>query len=166
MRSTLPPPHGMSTGDPPRSVFRPPTRLGHPLGRPESPLRAKIKSGNQKKIDFPHPTSYMYEPRGYVYEVGFFAHYSNQRRPTAMAPAQWHGGALSPLCAPMAPLWQRWQPIFRPLGSQYHARTPRRLCALSRPCAPSGAERTGRNRHLRTSHVPNLAFSGNGDEKK
>ena len=56
-------------------------------------LRAKIKGGNQKKIDFPHPTSYMYEPRGYVYEVGFFVRYSSQRWPMAIAPAQWHVGA-------------------------------------------------------------------------
>ena len=47
--------HGMSTGGVGKSGCRPPTRAGHPLGCPESPLRAKIKSGNQKKSTSPTP---------------------------------------------------------------------------------------------------------------
>ena len=77
----------MSTGGVGESGCRPPTRAGHPLGCPESPLRAKIKSGNQKKIDFPHPTSYMYEPRGYVYEVGFFSYLTAWMAPLGQRPA-------------------------------------------------------------------------------
>ena len=96
--------HGISTGDPPRSGCRPPTRLGHPLGRPESPLRAKIKSGNQKKIGFPHPTSYMYEPRGCVHEIGIFARYSSQRRTATYAPVQRNTGARPPRSAHPGPL--------------------------------------------------------------
>ncbi len=138
----------MSTGGVGESGCRPPTRAGHPLGCPESPLRAKIKSGNQKKIDFPHPTSYMYEPRGCVYEVGFFVRYSSQRWPMAIAPAQWHvgcGGAPSPLCAPIAPFWRRRQPIFARSGRKT-APAPPAVCAHSaapaRPLAPKGREGT------------------------
>ena len=66
-------------------------------------------TNSKKKNRLFHPTSYMYEPRGYVYEVGFFARYSSQRWLTAMTPGQWHVGAPhSPLCAPRAPFWQRW----------------------------------------------------------
>ena len=73
-------PHGISTGDPLRSAPRPHNRPAHSLGRPERPLQAPNKSGKQKKIEFPHPTSCMYELRGYVYEVEIFARYSRQRR--------------------------------------------------------------------------------------
>ena len=74
------PRHGISTGDPLRSAPRPHNRAARSLGRPERPLQAPSKSGNQKKIGFPHLTSYMYELRGYVYEVKIFARYSRQRR--------------------------------------------------------------------------------------
>ena len=109
----------------------------------------------------------MYEPRGYVYEVGFFARYSSQRWLTAMAPGQWHVGAPhSPLCAPRAPFWQRWWPIFRPLGSQNRARTPRRLCALRSRSAPAEARTTGSNRLACSRCVPTFSRGGFGTEKK
>ena len=57
--------HGISTGDPLRSAPRPHNRSARSLGRPERPLQAPSKSGNQKKIEFPHPTSSMYELRGH-----------------------------------------------------------------------------------------------------
>ena len=109
----------------------------------------------------------MYEPRGYVYEVGFFARYSSQRWLTAMAPGQWHVGAPhSPLCAPRAPFWQRWWPISRPLGSQNRARTPRRLCALRSRSAPAEARTTGSNRLPCSRCVPTFSRGGFGTEKK
>ena len=136
----------MSTGGVGKSGCRPPTRAGHPLGCPESPLRAKTKSGNQKKIDFPHSTSYMYEPRGYVYEVGFFVRYTSQRWPTAKAPAQWHVGAPLRRSA-------RQKPLSGGVGSRFFARSVRKtapappaVCAHSaapaRPLALKGREGT------------------------
>ena len=53
----------------------------------------------------------MYEPRGYVYEVGFFVRYSSPRDPTAIAPAQWHAGAplrRSARQGPLVPPVIRW----------------------------------------------------------
>ena len=55
--------HGISTGDPLRSAPRPHNRPARSLGRPERPLQAPSKSGNQKKIGFPHLTSHMVHVR-------------------------------------------------------------------------------------------------------
>ena len=76
------------------------------------------------------------------------------------------GGAPSPVFSPRAPLWQRWQPIFRPLGSQNRARTPRRLCALRSRSAPAEARTTGSNRPACTRCVPTFSRGGFGTEKK
>jgi len=93
--------HGISTGDPLRSAPRPHNPVAHSLGRPEWPLRAPSKSGKQKKIEFPHPTSYMYEPRGYVYEGRFFSCYSWKRRPSARGLARTRASPRP--CAPARP---------------------------------------------------------------
>ena len=76
------------------------------------------------------------------------------------------GGAPSPVCSPRAPLWQRWQPIFRPLGSPNRARTPRRLCALRSRSAPAEARTTGSNRLACSRCVPTFSRGGFGTEKK
>ena len=77
----------------------------------------------------------MYEPRGYVYEVGFFAHCSNQRCPPAIVPAQWHVGAPPRRSA-------RQGPLSSSAGSRFFARSGRKtapappaVCALSAAAA-------------------------------
>ena len=81
------PRHGISTGDPLRSAPRPHNRPARSLGRPERPLQAPSKSGNRKKIEFPHPTSYMYELRGYVDEGRFFSYPTAWLAPFGQHPA-------------------------------------------------------------------------------
>ena len=76
------------------------------------------------------------------------------------------GAPHSPLCAPRAPFWQRWWPIFRPLGSQNRARTPRRLCALRSRSAPAEARTTGSTRPACSRCVPTFSRGGFGTEKK
>ena len=121
-----------------------------------------------KKIDFSTPPRTCTSRGGRCTRADFSLHYSSLRRPTTAAPAQQQhvGAPPRPLCEPRAAFGKHLWRIYRPLGSKNSARAPRRLCALSRPGAPSDAERTGRNRHLRTRHVPNLACNPNGDEKK
>ena len=88
----------------------------------------------------------MYEPRGYVYEVGFFVRYSSPRDPTAIVPAQWHAGAPLRRSA-------RQGPLYGSVGSRFFARSgrntapaPPAVCAHSaapaRPLAPKGREGT------------------------
>ena len=88
----------------------------------------------------------MYEPRGYVYEVGFFVRYSSPRDPTAIFPAQRHAGA------PLRRSARQW-PRYGSVGSRFFARSgrntapaPPAVCAHSaapaRPLAPKGREGT------------------------
>jgi len=132
---------------------------------------ASIRPGGTnslKKIDFSTPPRTCTSPGGTCTRSDFLCAIVARATPRPLPrPNGMRGRPFAALRA-NGPVMAALAADFSParVAIRYGARTPRRLCALSRPCAPSGAERTGRNRHLRTSHVPNLAFSPNGDEKK
>ena len=77
----------------------------------------------------------MYEPRGYVYEVGFFARYSSQRWLTAMTPGQWHVGRPIRRSARQGPLSGSAGSLFSARSGRKTAPAPPAVCALSAAAA-------------------------------
>ena len=126
--------------------------------------QAKVRS--KKKSNFPTPPRTCTSPGGTCTRSDFLCAIVARETPRPLSrPNGMRGRPFAALRA-KGPFMAALAADFPPARVANPRPTPRRLCALSRPRAPSGAERTGRNRHLRTNHVPNLAFSPIGDEKK
>ena len=84
---TKPQLHVTSTGAFFEAMFRGQGRPGNTAGGAGNAFDSKKSTIFVKKIDFFHPTSYMYEPRGQVHEVGFLSFLKAGPAPIGLTPA-------------------------------------------------------------------------------